>query len=282
MTDFIQTRWGRIAFEDTGGSKSPVVLLHGGASNLRAWDGVISVLETSNRCISIDLPGHGQTRIQPLMFPQLRDALVEICERLGIAQPLLVGHSFGGLASVFAANTRGLAAAVMAIDPYLSDREVARTFATLDEALDDLRQMEWPWPEVSDVDVDVERALRSLYTPRADAENLRAMIRRGYRPLDNGRFVRFPRREDEMRGVEANWSIDVTETFKGVTCPLSIALAAAIDETRLLSRRRVVEEIGKAVDVLEHVEFDCGHDVPGFRPGDLGSYIKSWARRIAP
>lgn len=247
MSEFVQTRWGPFALEDSQGSMPPILLLHGGASNLRVWDNVVGVLEDSNRCVCIDLPGHGQTPVAPLTFAQLRDAILEICDALNLQQRLLVGHSFGGLAAAFAANAPGLAAGIMAIDPYLSDREVRRSFSRMEEALVELREMAWPWSEVEDIDAQIDELMQSLYTPRADPENLRAMIRRGYRQTNNGRYVRYPRREEEMSGVRANWSVNVTEIFKGVKSPLSIALAKATPARRLRHRRSTLKEVSAAL-----------------------------------
>ena len=201
-----------------------------------------------------------------------------VCERIGVKQPLVVGHSFGGLVSAFISNTAGLVSGAMVIDPYLYDEEVRRHFANLEEALDEVRLMEWPWPDTSDLDAEVER-VKSRYAPRPDEGNLLAMIRRGYREVEEEQFRRFPRREDEMKGVMANWSVDITATFKGVKCPLSIVLATEIDRPRLDARRRTVLDIREVLSASESTEFECGHDIPGFMPAELGRYIRSWAKR---
>lgn len=279
-TSHVLTRFGRFAIEDSGGAGTPVVLLHGGAANLRAWDGVVSLLCSTFRCVSIDLPGHGMTLVEPLKFESLSRALLELCEGLDIKRPVL-GHSFGGLAAAAAAASyAGSFSGVMAIDPYLSDREVRRSHQTLTEACDEIRRMDWPWPDADDVDVEVARCVKTQYSPRADEDNLKAMVRRGYRAQADGRFVRFPRKEDEMKGVEANWSIDVTETFKSVPCPLSIVLAAN-HARRLEKRRRITNEIGSVLNEFDVFEFQCGHDIPGYLPKELADCIDAWVHKIA-
>lgn len=277
----IETPWGIFSVEDTGGAKPPVVLLHGGASNLRAWDNVIPGLSETRRCICFDLPGHGLTAIDPLDFAHLRQALSDAWMSMNVARPIIIGHSFGGLVAAFIGNTPDLVSGVMAIDPYLSDKEVRRNFKNVDEALEEIRSIHWPWPDTTDVDETVERVLKSAYKPRPDEDNLRAMIHRGYRAVGGGWFRRFPRREDEMKGVEANWSVNVLNTFKAVTCPLSIIIATSIPAKRLDTRRELVREIQQSAGRRDSSEFDCEHDVPGYMPDPLARYIGEWADSLA-
>ncbi len=272
-----ETRWGALSFEDTGGSSRPIVFLHGGAANLRVWDNVIPALTDSFRCVSFDLPGNGLTPIAPLTFAQLSEALFDACTVLKISLPLLVGHSFGGLASAVIANSGNLVSGVVAIDPYLSDKEVRRDFNDLDEALEEVRAMNWPWPDTFEVFDEVERILKTAYRPRPNEANLRAMIRRGYRQLPNGAWRRYPRREDEMKGVEANWSVNVLDTFKGVNCPLAMVVATSISAARLERRRELVKAISREVADFEYFEFECEHDIPGYMPDELGQCISTWA-----
>jgi 2-succinyl-6-hydroxy-2,4-cyclohexadiene-1-carboxylate synthase len=74
-----------------------VVFLHGfmGAGN--AWDEVAAALEPDFTCITVDLPGHGQS---PIAGPPAMDAAIEaVAEAVqcsGIDRYALVGYSMGG------------------------------------------------------------------------------------------------------------------------------------------------------------------------------------------
>ena len=59
---------------------------------MRAWDGVVRNLSQTARCISLDLPAHGQTLIEPLKFPELGDAIFELCKKISVLQPFLIGQ----------------------------------------------------------------------------------------------------------------------------------------------------------------------------------------------
>lgn len=124
----VETNNGTLAVEDTGPPGTPVVLLHGAIANLRSWDRVISTLGSGLRAVSFDLPAHGQTRGGTLKFADLAAGLVALVDRLSLERPILVGHSFGGLAVVVAAGSHpSRFAGVMAIDPYLSNHWWARS-----------------------------------------------------------------------------------------------------------------------------------------------------------
>lgn len=278
----IATRHGEIVAEETkpetlgAEAARPLIFLHGGAANLRSWDGVIR--ELNNCCIAIDLPGHGETPVDPMTFDQLDEVLQDSMQFLAVDQPVLIGHSFGGLAAVAAGSLSGdLYGGVVAVDPRLSNAEIRHGHPTLDSALKELMDMTWPWLEVEDLDAEVERVVARM-TVREDMAQLRAMVRRGYRMQGNGKYVRFPRREDEMMDVQANWSIDVDEAYRTVSCPLALVLAGE-DEQQLAGRRRIVESLAKHRRVDSQI-FDCGHDIPGYKPSELASYIRRWVTEL--
>jgi pimeloyl-ACP methyl ester carboxylesterase len=82
----------------------PVVLLHGNPGSMRDFDPVFANLERTHQVVAIDRPGHGYSERPAAATPRdqarlLREALAQI----GIVQPVVVGHSWGGaLALIFA------------------------------------------------------------------------------------------------------------------------------------------------------------------------------------
>lgn len=87
----------RVRYVDTGGAKPPVVLIHGFASSLDAWRGVIPRLATTHRVIALDLKGFGWSdRPEGDYSPAAQAALVfELLEELGVEDFALVAHSWG-------------------------------------------------------------------------------------------------------------------------------------------------------------------------------------------
>lgn len=84
----------------SGDPRHPALLfLHGFMGSAADWDGVVSRLEGSYHCLSVDLPGHGsslglppETYTADGMARALRGLLGEI----GLRRPAVVGYSMGG------------------------------------------------------------------------------------------------------------------------------------------------------------------------------------------
>jgi pimeloyl-ACP methyl ester carboxylesterase len=282
----VETSHGIIAIEDTGPPGIPLVFLHGAVANLRAWDGVIAALGPAFRAIAVDLPAHGRTFVDPLEFSDLTAVLVEICDYLRLEDPIAIGHSFGGLAAVAAAGARpDHFSAAFAIDPYLSNRDVRGAHESVERALSAARDQPWPWDVVSDIDADIDRAVGTLYSPGRDPDVLKAILRRGYREQAGTTFLRYPRKEDNLEMLVVSLDLDVDEAYNAVTCPLAIAIATDIGpeaqrQTWVAQRRKTLESFETRSSHFESTEFQCGHDIVGFKPVELAEYTAEWVRRV--
>ena len=87
----------QIAYSE-GGQGRGLVLVHGITESSGAWDPVLAGLEAKWRVITIDARGHGesdrQTPYDPVTMAQDVGAVVTA---LGLDDPLVVGHSMGGV-----------------------------------------------------------------------------------------------------------------------------------------------------------------------------------------
>jgi pimeloyl-ACP methyl ester carboxylesterase len=79
---------------EEAGSGPPVVLLHGGALDLRMWDDQMEAFAARHRTIRLDARGHGKSETPTTPFRQCDD-VVELLDHLGIARAALVGLSMG-------------------------------------------------------------------------------------------------------------------------------------------------------------------------------------------
>src|SRR5262245_45243875 len=88
-----------------GGGPLHLVCLHGLADSLGIWDRVAAPLATRGRVVLVDQRGHGGSDAPP--GPYRREDLAAdvraVCDRLGIARAVLVGHSMGGVVAMTAA-----------------------------------------------------------------------------------------------------------------------------------------------------------------------------------
>lgn len=89
-----------IHFTDTGSDDAPaIVLVHGFSASLHTWNAWREALSKDFRVITLDLPGHGLTRMPEGTEPGL-DLFIEtvdaVTEDRGIDSFVLVGSSMGG------------------------------------------------------------------------------------------------------------------------------------------------------------------------------------------
>jgi pyruvate dehydrogenase E2 component (dihydrolipoamide acetyltransferase) len=99
---------------------TPVVLVHGYASDLNSWAFNIPALAPRAPVIAIDLPGHGGSDkdVGDGSLDDLAQAVAGALAALGITAAHLVGHSLGGaVALVLAAERPRLAASLTLIAP---------------------------------------------------------------------------------------------------------------------------------------------------------------------
>jgi pimeloyl-ACP methyl ester carboxylesterase len=93
----IETPHGQIPYLE-GGSGKPLVYLHG-AGGMTAGDPILEALAATHHVYAPYLPGYGETEDRP----DLRDMLDytlhtwDVVRALGLEDPILVGHSMGGM-----------------------------------------------------------------------------------------------------------------------------------------------------------------------------------------
>ena len=87
----------KIAYSDIGLGET-IVLLHGFLENSKMWNFFIDEFQTSNRIVTIDLLGHGQSCCLGYRHSMEENAAVvfEILSHLSIQNYSIVGHSMGG------------------------------------------------------------------------------------------------------------------------------------------------------------------------------------------
>ena len=95
MERFVEVPGGRLYVEDEG-SGPPIVLLHAGIANLRAWDAMAPGLAAAgHRVIRYDARGFGRSTTEDVAFSNRADA-VAVLDALAVGRAALVGNSRGG------------------------------------------------------------------------------------------------------------------------------------------------------------------------------------------
>ncbi|WP_218026131.1 alpha/beta fold hydrolase, partial [Nocardia miyunensis] len=79
-----------------------LVLLHGAGRSLADWDTAgTQLVEAGYRVLAVDLPGHGRSPdITPWSVRTVVQWVAEVLDAHGVDEPVVVGHSLGGLLAV--------------------------------------------------------------------------------------------------------------------------------------------------------------------------------------
>ncbi len=113
----------RLAYEELGtGPGRPLLLAHGFGCDRSFMARQQTVFGRERRTVAVDLRGHGQSDAphQDYTPEGFADDLAWLCRRLGLAAPLVVGHSMGGTVALeLGARHPDLVAAVMMIDSFV-------------------------------------------------------------------------------------------------------------------------------------------------------------------
>lgn len=93
----------KVVYDETGKSDGkPVILLHGWGCNYNTVKSIAKCLETELKVYSLDLPGHGKSEEPQEVWgtDDFARMIVEFIRQQNIADPVLIGHSFGGRTSL--------------------------------------------------------------------------------------------------------------------------------------------------------------------------------------
>ena len=86
------------------GSGDALVFLHGVGGDTESWKFQLDAFSDSYRAIAWDMPGYGRSApIDPVTFPALAAALIQLFDHLEIDKAHVVGHSIGGMVLLEAA-----------------------------------------------------------------------------------------------------------------------------------------------------------------------------------
>jgi pimeloyl-ACP methyl ester carboxylesterase len=102
-----------------------MILLHGSSANAWWWQAAVEVMRPAGmRIIALDLRGHGDSDwVRPPAYApaDYAEDLVRAITALRLEQPVVIGHSMGGIAALaFAARHGELARAAVAVDVAIS------------------------------------------------------------------------------------------------------------------------------------------------------------------
>ena len=120
MTGVCETNGINIHYLRTGRSKPPLVLLHGLTGSGACWIPLARALEGEYDVVMPDARGHGNssTPLDGYRYEDYASDVVGLIQGLGLAAPVLLGHSMGGMtAAVVASQLATAIRGVILADP---------------------------------------------------------------------------------------------------------------------------------------------------------------------
>jgi pimeloyl-ACP methyl ester carboxylesterase len=260
---------------------SPIVLVHGLASNSRIWDDVAVRLAEQHRVVALDQRGHGLSDrpTDGFTFERMVGDVLGLIDTLGLDRPTLVGHSWGGnvvleLAATRPELVRGLVlvdGGFIELSAYPGrDWERVRidmappdlTHLTFDELLARVRNGD----------------AGSYWSPTVEAT-----LRTSFTDGPDGRIRPSLHREDHLEILRALWEQRPSELFPRVTCPTLMVPARRPNATGRAAEMAPIREqlVARAVAALPNGRLlwmeETVHDVPLQRPAELARAIESIA-----
>jgi len=106
MSGVCQANGINIHYLRTGGSKPPLVLLHGLTGSGACWTPLARALEREYDVVMPDARGHGKssTPLHGYRYEDFAGDVVGLIRGLGLAAPILLGHSMGGMTAALVAS----------------------------------------------------------------------------------------------------------------------------------------------------------------------------------
>jgi pimeloyl-ACP methyl ester carboxylesterase len=243
----------RLAVRDSGGNGTTAVLLHGLGAPQRSWDRVAPLLASHFRVVTYDQRGHGASAAaDDYSLDAFLADLQAVLDTLALQQPLLVGHSFGGLLAVDHAAAHPGCAGVVAVDGGL--------------------KVERPPVRWADVQAQLDRPVTRLLSRAVTAIGMGARLS----------FAELRRVADEAARREDH----LEEAYVRLPCPLLVVLAGKADplphgEAMLAAVNTAACRLQQRHPQIQLARLPCGHNIPLERPRELADLIIRFAESSA-
>ena len=243
----------RLAVRASGGNGTTAVLLHGLGAPQRSWDRVTPLLAPHLRVVTYDQRGHGASAAaDDYSLDAFLADLQAVLDTLALQQPLLVGHSFGGLLAVDHAAAHPGCAGVVAVDGGL--------------------KVERPPVGWADVQAQLDRPVTRLLSRAVTAIGMGSRLS----------FAELQRVADEAAGREDH----LEETYARLPCPLLVVLAGKADplphgEAMLAAVDTAATRLQQRHPQIKLARLPCGHNIPLARPRELADLIVRFAKSSA-
>jgi pimeloyl-ACP methyl ester carboxylesterase len=275
--------------ENPSGSRQPLVLHHGLASNARIWEMVVPRLaEAGYPVYALDARGHGLSDKpeEGYDIETITEDLAAFIQTCQLEQPVLVGHSWGGsialnYAARFSIGPRAPAGIVL-VDGGISQLDDAGVnWEEMEQRLTPPRLAGTPLGEF-------QPRLEAWLAEWGGSEQAVSITMGNFEISEDERI--YPRLafERHMRIVRSIWDFKTYEYFSRLRCPTLMIPArpreplSAPDVAYLQAKERGIVGARKAIKNLQVAGMpDTIHDIPLQRPGELAELIADFTAHLS-
>jgi pimeloyl-ACP methyl ester carboxylesterase len=288
ITDLVVTAHDGIdlAVRDHGGEGPDLLFLHGALRTLEDWGPVLSHM-SGVRAVTMDLRSHGRSDVpNPGGWDDFVRDVETVVDRLELADPVVVGHSFGGvLAMAYAAKYPG-ARSVINIDGFdFREREILDAVdpAEVDRFIENFRKLNESFPPDTGDDVWLEGERRMLQQMGASwkvpGDFFAACFDRAYVRGANGWERRPPNSFFDSINYVDGWA-DPLAILRRVECPVVFVVCRPPGESGVHAeaRKGLERHIGTMAAEKANVRLetiDGTHWVMFERPDAIAAIIRT-------
>jgi len=249
-----------IHYRRTGGAKPPVVLLHGLTGSGACWSFLAREIEDEYDVVMPDARGHGDSSTPPdgYHYENLASDVIGLIEERGLTNPVVLGHSMGGLTAAVVASRLGTAIrGVILADP---------TFLSLE------RQRE---VHASDV-VEQQRRLLSLGEGEALAQT---RVRHAHRRPEIVELVTAARLNTRI--VAFDILTPPNPDYRQLVNTICVPMLLVIGDNPVVSveMARELQKLNPRLRV-EQIQ-NAGHGLPYDQPERFAAVVRAFLRSVA-
>jgi 3-oxoadipate enol-lactonase len=263
---------GRLHVIDEGHGP-PIVLIHAGVADLRAWDDVVPPLtRVGYRVIRHDMRGFGQSTTEDVEFSHQADVRA-VLDAAGVERAVLVGNSKGGMVAIDTAVESpdrvaavvGVAAGVGGYDGGATPEEIP-----INEEYERVDSAE-PFDAVALTDFEVKVWLAGpLQSLDRVSPELRTRFFEMALPLNE---------EGRVRGRQLRLDPPANDRLSELRCPV-LAIAGTLDFSECVATARHLE--ADAPDARALIWDDVAHMIGMEQPHRLAAAIAEFVEPLRP
>ncbi len=249
---------GRIYVEVDGDpSDPPIVLIHAGIANLRAWDAMVPLLvDAEYRVVRYDMRSWGRSTTEEVDYSD-RDDAIAVLDALGIGRAPFVGNSRGGMVSIDTAieypervaAVVGVGSGIYGFDGELTPLEI--------ELADEMEALESavPMDAAAIADIDIRFWVDG---PGQPPTRVPAVIREAVREMDTPNYL-----SEHVEGRAVLLDPPAVERLAELRCPV-LAVAGAVDVSEVVQAAHLLEAKAPNAQavILPDVAHMIGMEVP--------------------